>query len=46
MPIPRNTQTSSLFVLEGYTAYVRTRYQRYIGDFVLHCHTSITRTRA
>src|SRR5262249_53925436 len=22
----------------GYTVVVRTRYQRYIGDFVLHCH--------
>ena len=21
-----------------YTAIVRTRYRRYIGDFVLHCH--------
>ncbi len=21
-----------------YTIVVRTRYQRYIGDFVLHCH--------
>jgi L-ascorbate oxidase len=21
-----------------YTLVVRTRYQRYIGDFVLHCH--------
>ena len=21
-----------------YTVVVRTRYQRYIGDFVLHCH--------
>jgi L-ascorbate oxidase len=28
----------TLFVRQGYTAYVRTRYQRYIGDFVLHCH--------
>lgn len=28
----------TLFVKVGYTAYVRTRYQRYIGDFVLHCH--------
>lgn len=23
---------------QPYTAIVRTRYQRYIGDFVLHCH--------
>nr|WP_225715332.1 multicopper oxidase family protein [Bradyrhizobium semiaridum] len=28
----------TLFVRQGYTAFVRTRYQRYIGDFVLHCH--------
>jgi FtsP/CotA-like multicopper oxidase with cupredoxin domain len=28
----------TLFIRQGYTAYVRTRYRRYIGDFVLHCH--------
>jgi FtsP/CotA-like multicopper oxidase with cupredoxin domain len=28
----------TLFIRQGYTALVRTRYQRYIGDFVLHCH--------
>jgi L-ascorbate oxidase len=28
----------TLFVRQGYTFYVRTRYRRYIGDFVLHCH--------
>jgi L-ascorbate oxidase len=28
----------TIFVRLGYTVYVRTRYQRYIGDFVLHCH--------
>ena len=28
----------TLFVRQGYTFYVRTRYQRYVGDFVLHCH--------
>jgi FtsP/CotA-like multicopper oxidase with cupredoxin domain len=28
----------TLFVRQGYTAYVRTRYQRYIGEYVLHCH--------
>lgn len=28
----------TLFVRQGYTAYVRTRYRRYVGDFVLHCH--------
>jgi L-ascorbate oxidase len=28
----------TLFVKAGYQVIVRTRYQRYIGDFVLHCH--------
>ncbi|MEY9632187.1 L-ascorbate oxidase [Bradyrhizobium japonicum] len=28
----------TLFIRQGYTAYVYTRYRRYIGDFVLHCH--------
>lgn len=28
----------TLFVKQGYTLYVRTRYQRYIGEYVLHCH--------
>jgi L-ascorbate oxidase len=28
----------SLFVKQGYVIEMRTRYQRYIGDFVLHCH--------
>jgi L-ascorbate oxidase len=28
----------TLFVKPGYHAIVRSRYQRYIGDFVLHCH--------
>lgn len=28
----------TLFVRVGYTAFVRTRYERYVGDFVLHCH--------
>jgi FtsP/CotA-like multicopper oxidase with cupredoxin domain len=28
----------TLFVKPGYQVIVRTRYQRYIGDFVLHCH--------
>jgi FtsP/CotA-like multicopper oxidase with cupredoxin domain len=27
-----------LWVKDGYTLTVRTRYQRYIGEFVLHCH--------
>ena len=28
----------TLFVKQGYTLKVRTRYERYIGEFVLHCH--------
>lgn len=28
----------TLFVKSGYTLYVRTRYERYIGEYVLHCH--------
>jgi FtsP/CotA-like multicopper oxidase with cupredoxin domain len=28
----------TLFVKPGYHVITRTRYQRYIGDFVLHCH--------
>jgi L-ascorbate oxidase len=28
----------TLWVKPGYTVKVRTRYERYIGDFVLHCH--------
>ncbi|NUO77861.1 MAG: multicopper oxidase domain-containing protein [Lysobacter sp.] len=28
----------TLFVKKGYRVYVRTRYQRYIGEYVLHCH--------
>jgi L-ascorbate oxidase len=28
----------TLFVKFQYTVIVRTRYERYIGDFVLHCH--------
>ena len=28
----------TLFVRAGYRVYIRTRYERYIGDFVLHCH--------
>jgi L-ascorbate oxidase len=28
----------TLFVKPGYHVTMRTRYQRYIGDFVLHCH--------
>jgi FtsP/CotA-like multicopper oxidase with cupredoxin domain len=28
----------TIFVKPGYKVITRTRYQRYIGDFVLHCH--------
>lgn len=28
----------TLFIEQGYVVTVRTRYERYIGDFVLHCH--------
>jgi L-ascorbate oxidase len=28
----------TLWVKQGYTITIRTRYQRYIGEFVLHCH--------
>jgi FtsP/CotA-like multicopper oxidase with cupredoxin domain len=28
----------TVFVKPNYQIVIRTRYQRYIGDFVLHCH--------
>jgi L-ascorbate oxidase len=28
----------TLFVKQNYIIVMRTRYERYIGDFVLHCH--------
>lgn len=28
----------TLFVENGYQVHVRTRYDRYIGEFVIHCH--------
>ncbi|NIF26916.1 multicopper oxidase domain-containing protein [Pantoea sp. Tr-811] len=28
----------TLFVKQGYKVYTRTRYERYIGGYVLHCH--------
>lgn len=34
----KNAWRDTLFVLPGHLARVRTRYQRYIGNFVLHCH--------
>jgi L-ascorbate oxidase len=33
-----DTWRDTLFVKQGYTLTVRTRYQRYIGEYVLHCH--------
>jgi L-ascorbate oxidase len=32
------TWKDTLWVKGGYTLFVRTRYQRYIGEYVLHCH--------
>ncbi|WP_448206904.1 multicopper oxidase family protein [Azospirillum sp. sgz302134] len=34
----RGLWKDTVFVKEGYKVVVRTRYQRYIGEFVLHCH--------
>jgi L-ascorbate oxidase len=34
----QGTWKDTLFVKSGYTLFVRTRYQRYIGEYVLHCH--------
>jgi L-ascorbate oxidase len=34
----RGAFKDTLWIKQGYTATVRTRYQRYIGEFVLHCH--------
>ncbi len=34
----QGTWRDTLFVKSGYTLFVRTRYQRYIGEYVLHCH--------
>ncbi|HYW17496.1 MAG TPA: multicopper oxidase family protein [Allosphingosinicella sp.] len=34
----RGVFKDTLWIKQGYTATVRTRYQRYIGEFVLHCH--------
>ncbi len=35
---PRGVWRDTLLVRSGITYDVRTRYRRYIGDFVLHCH--------
>lgn len=34
----RGVWKDTLFVKQGYEITVRTRYRRYIGEFVLHCH--------
>lgn len=34
----KGTWKDTLFVKQNYKLYVRTRYQRYIGEYVLHCH--------
>jgi FtsP/CotA-like multicopper oxidase with cupredoxin domain len=34
----RGVWKDTLWIKPGYTATVRTRYERYIGEFVLHCH--------
>lgn len=34
----KDTWRDTLFVKQGYKLYVRTRYERYIGEYVLHCH--------
>lgn len=34
----KGTWHDTLFVKQGYHLMVRTRYERYIGEYVLHCH--------
>jgi L-ascorbate oxidase len=34
----KGTWKDTIFVQEGFTIKFRTRYERYIGDYVLHCH--------
>ena len=34
----KGTWKDTLFVKQNYIVVMRTRYERYIGDFVLHCH--------
>ena len=34
----KGTWRDTLFVKQGYTLHVRSRYERYIGEYVLHCH--------
>ena len=34
----KSTWKDTLLVTANYQIIIRTRYQRYIGEFVLHCH--------
>ncbi|HSX62769.1 MAG TPA: multicopper oxidase domain-containing protein [Tahibacter sp.] len=34
----KGTWKDTLWVKNGFRLYVRTRYERYIGEYVLHCH--------
>ena len=34
----KDTWKDTLFVKQGYRLFLRTRYERYIGEYVLHCH--------
>jgi len=34
----RGTWKDTLFVKENYNVVIRSRYERYIGEYVLHCH--------
>jgi L-ascorbate oxidase len=34
----KGTWKDTLWVKNGFKLYVRTRYERYIGEYVLHCH--------
>jgi len=34
----KGTWKDTLWIKAGFDVYVRTRYERYIGEYVLHCH--------
>lgn len=34
----KGTWRDTLWIKNGFEVYVRTRYERYIGEYVLHCH--------
>lgn len=34
----KGTWKDTLWIKQGFEIYVRTRYERYIGEYVLHCH--------